>query len=113
MKTIDKQALEKLRTSGKNPLLVNVLPRDHFEQGHIPDSRSIPLASDDFEQHVEKAAGDKGRDVVVYCANEQCDLSPQAAKRLEKAGFENVHDFTGGMEAWKQAGQPVSTGAAS
>jgi rhodanese-related sulfurtransferase len=34
-------------------------------------------------------------------------MSSQAARKLEEAGFTNVHDYEGGTKAWQEAGLPV------
>lgn len=92
-------------------VVVNTLPEDAFEKGHIPETKNIPEADPNFEQRVADIAGGKDQPVVVYCASAECDSSPKAAKKLEEAGFEQVYDFEGGLKAWKDAGGEVETGA--
>lgn len=87
--------------------LINVLPRDHFEKAHIPGSRNIPLSNDGFVQEVRNTVDNEREEIVVYCANRECDLSPKAARKLEDAGFTNVYDYEGGTKAWKDAGLPL------
>jgi len=111
MRTVDTQEFQKLTESDDNVTIVNVLPREKFEERHIPGSVSIPLQEPNFEDRVEEAAGGKSATVVVYCANEDCDASPKAAEKLEEAGFEDVIDFTGGTAAWNEAGLEVETAA--
>lgn len=81
-------------------VLINVLPNKAFNEGHIRTSINIPVDDDDFEQTVEKVVGNKERKIVVYCANFDCDASPQAARKLEKAGFTSVFDYEGGTKDW-------------
>ncbi|MDO0932914.1 hypothetical protein QQY66_14870 [Streptomyces sp. DG2A-72] len=52
--------------------LVEVLPRKSYEQA----PKQL----------------DTSRPVIVYCADQLCDLSPRAATRLEQLGFEQVYD---------------------
>lgn len=101
------EQLRKMRDAGDDVAVINVLDADHYEREHIPDTRNIPLADDDFVSRVEHAIGDRARPVVVYCASHECDASPRAAVKLEKAGFTNVIDYAGGMKAWREAGLPV------
>ncbi len=112
MRDINVQELQQIMGSDGNATVVNVLPRDKHEQQHVPDSISIPLNEPNFEEKVEEAAGGKSATVVVYCANEDCDLSPKAAERLEQAGFEDVRDFTGGTRAWGEAGLELESATA-
>jgi len=38
-----------------------------------------------------------------------CSASPKAAQKLESIGFQNVKDYDGGLEAWKEAGNPTES----
>ena len=89
-------------------LVVDVLPTDHYESGHIPGAVNVPLAADRFVDAVEGVATSKEQPIIVYCASSECDLSPKAAEQLEKAGFKKVADFEGGIEEWKSAGFEIS-----
>ena len=110
MRTIDAQELAGMIERGERFMLINVLGEEAFRSHHIPGSRNVPLDSEDFVERVEQMAGGKDQPIVVYCANEQCTASPQAADRLAEAGFTQVVDFEGGMEAWEQAKHPVEKG---
>lgn len=110
MQPIDIDKLMELREQKNDLAVINVLPSERFRRRHIPNSQNIPLGASDFAEQVEKAAGGRDRPVVVYCASEDCDASPKAAANLESAGFTDVYDFTGGMEAWQEAGRPVQAG---
>lgn len=81
-------------------VLVNVLPRDDFNERHIRTSINIPVDREDFVEQVEAVIGDKNRDTVVYCASFECRASPRAAHDLEEAGFDNVYDYEGGTADW-------------
>jgi rhodanese-related sulfurtransferase len=53
--------------------------------------------------------GAKDKKLVVYCANQHCDSSEKATKKLEDAGFTSVLTYKGGAEAWKnEARTPAS-----
>jgi rhodanese-related sulfurtransferase len=49
---------------------------------------------------------------VLYCSNFECNASHAAGKRLEQAGFRNVHRYAGGIEDWMDAGYPIEGEAA-
>jgi len=96
---------EFLEMMKKNPSLkmVNVLPaKDHREE-HIPGSFNVPLEEENFEEEVAKSVDKKAEPVVVYCASKQCDASPKAAEKLEQAGFQEVYDYEGGLDSWRNA----------
>ncbi|MEE4296657.1 MAG: rhodanese-like domain-containing protein [Wenzhouxiangella sp.] len=101
MKPISRDELKQMNeTRHEDFVLVNVLPREAFEERHIRTSINIPVGSDDFAQRVEDVAGGKDRKIVVYCANFDCDASPRAARKLEDDGFSQVFDYEGGTEDW-------------
>ena len=107
MKNLDTEQMKRMRDSDGNLVVINVLGEEPFRKEHIPGSVNVPVDSDDFESRVRQLAGGKDRSVVVYCASEDCTASPKAAKKLDQAGFSKVHDYEGGMKAWKEAGLPV------
>jgi len=90
--------------------VIDVLPKDQHDSGHIPGSKNVPFGAEGFVEVVKEAAGGKEKPVVVYCASSECDLSPKAAQQLENAGFTGVSDFEGGMEEWTAAGFEVEAG---
>jgi len=108
MNTINAHDLKTRIDKSDETLVIDVLPTDHYESGHIPGATNVPLGAERFVDAVEGVANSKEQPVVVYCANSECDLSPKAADQLEKAGFKNVADFEGGIEEWKAAGFDIS-----
>jgi rhodanese-related sulfurtransferase len=109
MKTITTDVLKALRDQNGDVTLVNTLGAEAFEKTKIPGAINVPLEREDFAVRVEQEAGSKDKPVVVYCANQQCDSSEKAAKKLEAAGFTAVSRYTGGAAAWQKdaGGAPV------
>lgn len=107
MKKLSAREVRKILKRNSDVRLINVLPEDRFVKKHLPHSVNIPLGEDSFLQRVEQVVVDKSAKVVVYCADSTCNASPQAAKRLEEAGFEHVQDFEGGIAEWEDAGFPL------
>ena len=59
---VDREQLRELATSGAQ--IVEVLPRDEYEDAHLPGAIDIPLK----ELNRQTAAQlDRARPVVVYC----------------------------------------------
>lgn len=104
MKTITAEQLNDIMEREDEWVLIDVLPKEHYDKEHIPGAHNIPLETDDFTQQVSEVLDSDQDRVILYCANDACELSPQAARKLERAGFENVTDFEGGIEEWKAAG---------
>jgi len=84
--------------------LVNVLERAQFDRARIPGSTNIPHGEEDaFEKRF-----DKDKEIVVYCASEQCKASEEAARELARRGFRRVLDYEAGLRGWQEAGHPLA-----
>ena len=104
MNTLTARQLKDRMEEDPDLLIINTLDRENFEDAHIPGSVNIPRSDDAFVEKVLREAGTTDRDIVVYCASEACNSSPQAARRLEESGFTSVYDFESGTKGWQQAG---------
>lgn len=71
-------------------VLLDVRTPSEYREGHIPDSRNIPLQS--LEQ-IGKTVRDKNIPVYVYCYSG--GRSRQAVKLLTKMGYSNVKNLGG------------------
>lgn len=101
MKPITREQLKQMNDEEHEDfVLINVLAPESFNEQHIRTSINIPLKRDDFTELVGLVAGRKDRKIVVYCASKDCDASPKAAEKLEKAGFTRVYDYEGGTKDW-------------
>lgn len=99
-KSIDTARVRQLVDGGAQ--LVDVLPAEMYRRDHLPGAINIPLA--EIDSAVDTL--DRGRAVVVYCGDYQCDLSPRAAHRLEQLGFTEVYDYVASKAAWLAEGLP-------
>ncbi len=81
--------------------IVDSLPRESYEEGHIPGAVNIP--SDDIARKANDLL-DKNGTIITYCANYVCDASTVAARKLIDLGYQRVLDFKAGKKAWKDAG---------
>lgn len=89
-------------------VVVDLSANNDFEKGHIAGSRN--LTPSQFDPDAKLLAGARKSPVVVVCRNGQASAS--AAKRLKKAGFEQVYWLDGGVAAWQQADLPLVKGKA-
>lgn len=104
--TIDLEGL-KQRLDDDDSFVINVLSEDSYTKQHIPDTRNVPEGADDFGDRIRDMVPDREAPIVVYCADEDCQASPRAAEKLVEMGYENVFDFEGGLQEWKDAGLDV------
>ena len=86
----------------QNFLLINVLPRDMFQDCHIQGSVNVPL--DQLESFAHTL--DVNQKVVVYCASYACHVSVKAWRLLDAMGFQNLWAYEGGMAEWYHKGLP-------
>jgi rhodanese-related sulfurtransferase len=110
MKTITTAELQRLQSIEPGLPIINTLPHDSFDETRIPGAISIPEDEPDFADRVARAVGTKDKKLVVYCANQQCDSSEKATKKLEAAGFTSVLTYKGGAEAWKKEARAPAAG---
>jgi rhodanese-related sulfurtransferase len=99
---VDLIELERLVADG-SVILLDVRPALEYQQGHIPDARSIPVQ--ELEQRLAELPRD--REIVAYCRGPYCVFSDEAAQLLQSHGF-RVRRFEAGLPEWRAAGLPVT-----
>ncbi|HET6395366.1 MAG TPA: rhodanese-like domain-containing protein [Pseudoxanthomonas sp.] len=97
-----------LLVNQQNALVVDLSAIADFEKGHIAGSRNVIPSQ--FDPQGKLLAGARQSPVVVVCRNGMA--SADAARKLRKAGFEQVHWLDGGINAWQAAGLPLVKGRA-
>jgi rhodanese-related sulfurtransferase len=107
MKRLSAEQLKEMLDKKEDLYLINVLPRETYDEKHIPGSVNVPVQDDAFLTRMERIVSDKEAKIVVYCASESCDASPKAAAKLEDRGFKNLYDFGGGVKAWEESNLPL------
>jgi rhodanese-related sulfurtransferase/CBS domain-containing protein len=100
-KAIFRDDVRKLRED--RALLVEVLPREEYEEEHLPGAINIPLRELTRETTVQLR---HDAPVIVYCHDYLWDMSPRAAWRLESLGFTQVFDYVPGKADWFASGLP-------
>lgn len=82
-------------------VLVDVRETTEYEQEHIPGSVLCPLSVFDAELFPRIP----GKRLVLHCALGK--RSAAAGKQLLKAGYPEITNLVGGIQAWKAAGCPT------
>ncbi|MDJ0508734.1 MAG: rhodanese-like domain-containing protein [Crocosphaera sp.] len=87
--------------------IIDVRSREAFNISHITGATSIPM-----DQLVDKAlvCFELVRDIYVYGATDK--ETALAVSELKAAGYQNVAELVGGLQAWKAAGYPVEENTA-
>ena len=86
-----------------NFVLIDVRSPQYFEEMHAQKAINIPE-----QQITAKRVADFPADTlfIVYCWGPGCNGSTKAAFKLSKLGY-NVKEMIGGIEYWKEEGNPV------
>ena len=100
---VDLAELTRLLANGDVTLL-DVRPALEYQQGHIPDARSMPV--EELAHRLEELPRD--REIVAYCRGPYCVFSDEAAQLLQIHHFQ-VRRFEAGFPEWRAAGLPVAT----
>jgi rhodanese-related sulfurtransferase len=91
--------------SGEPPVLVDALPPMSYAHSHLPGA--INLVPEDVDAFAARRLPDRQAEVVVYCANHDCDSSPQTGEHLMALGYANVRHYAGGKDEWRERGLPL------
>jgi rhodanese-related sulfurtransferase len=86
--------------SRPKPLLLDVREPWEHEKARIEGSQLVPMGE------IPARVGEihAGREIVAICHHG--GRSMQVAMFLEKNGFANVHNLSGGMDAWSRTVDP-------
>ncbi|MBE9013011.1 rhodanese-like domain-containing protein [Pseudanabaenaceae cyanobacterium LEGE 13415] len=76
--------------------IIDVRDRDTFNHGHIMGAVCFPMNE---VVELTKSNYEANRDIYVYGASDQ--ETSEAARMLRQAGFKNIAELKGGLEAWK------------
>ena len=91
-------------------LVLNALPKESYEEKHIPGSLNLPHDTvlkeipEILESYKKKTKLGKYPlnilPVVLYCAHSECSASDKLMKKLEELDMVNVSEYSGGMKEW-------------
>jgi L-ascorbate metabolism protein UlaG (beta-lactamase superfamily)/rhodanese-related sulfurtransferase len=101
---VDVQRFSQL-TDDPDVVLLDVRTANEFNEGHIDGAINIDQGQNDFMEKARVALS-TGKKIAVYCRSGR--RSANAAGRLAAEGYQCVN-LKGGIQAWKEAGKPVTT----
>ena len=90
-------------SAGTAPFVLDVRTREEFASGHIPGAVNIP--HDELPGRMDELGIPRSDEVVVNCRSGR--RAAAAERALVAAGFTNVRDLEGHMQAWQRAGYPT------
>jgi len=89
----------------ENAIVVDVRTESEFKQGHILDSRVLPLSK---LKNNELGSLEKEKDTPIIVVCNTGMTSGQACQMLQKLGFSNIHNLQGGITQWRSANLPIT-----
>lgn len=95
-----KTLLKKARSG--DIVILDVRPEDEYASGHIPHSRSVPLAQ--LKKKLSEIP--KSKEVIAYCRGPYCVLSHEAIEFLKRKGY-RASRLSSGVAEWAAAGLPI------
>ena len=90
--------------AGEKFFLVDVREDREFAAGHLPGAAHLGRGI--LERDIEQAIPDTTAEIVLYCGGGY--RSTVGCSVLERAGFKDIANVTGGMGAWRAAGLPTT-----
>ena len=91
------------------PAVIDVRDRAAFDQGRIAGARSVPMA--EFKTRLESLKLPKTEVIILY--DEEGTLARDATRLLYENGYQGALTLTGGLAAWRAAGQSLEQSAPS
>ena len=84
-------------------LIVDVRDKDEWDEGHIPGAMHMSRGT--IELDIEEKVPDTNAMIICHCGGG--GRGALATESLQKMGYKNVRNMTGGFKAWKAAGLPT------
>jgi rhodanese-related sulfurtransferase len=105
---IGREELQDKIDRGESIVVLEALPASYYDEGHLPGAVNMP--HDQVDQLAATLIPDKDVEVVVYCANLECQNSAIAASRLAELGYTDVREYEEGKKDWTESGLPLEKG---
>lgn len=88
----------------ENALILDIRQDNEFKNGHIINSKHIPLTF--LNDRINDLEAYKNKPIIAVCRSGH--RSAHACSSLKKAGFESVYNLAGGVIAWEGANLPLT-----
>jgi rhodanese-related sulfurtransferase len=105
---IDAETVQSLVESNMAILLDARTPED-FASCHIPGAISLPISQFEKKFHTVATLLAGCNTIITYCEGIHCTDSSMLAMELHKKGYQDIFIYKGGIEEWRELGNPVET----
>lgn len=106
MTTMKREQVQNKIEKNESTILLEILPEESFQKGHLPGAKNVPL--EQIDSIIHEIVPHKQSEIIVYCASELCSSSHLAAEKLMLLGYQQVFVYAGGKKDWIAAGLPLS-----
>ena len=90
----------------ENPVIIDVREPGEYLAGHLPGAVNIPRGVLEFRLPGYLQERDQPGTIYIYCRSSGRGVL--ATDVMQQMGFRDVCHMSGGFEAWKKAGLPVT-----
>jgi len=94
----------RLINNNDDALVIDIRESGDFGKGHIKGATNLPLSS--IKDKLDGLTQNKDSVILAYCNSGA--TSNKACRLLTQAGFTNVHNIAGGINAWLEAKLPTT-----
>ncbi|WP_082407966.1 rhodanese-like domain-containing protein [Verrucomicrobium spinosum] len=105
--------LDALRALHPELALLDVRLAEDYQEGHLPGAINQCVFEVVFLTDLASKVERRDQPVCVYGVAPESRESATAAAKLERAGYGQVYDFRGGLEAWRAEGRPLEAPSVS
>ena len=96
------EAAAKLQSGGA--VIIDVRDKDEWDEGHIPGAMHMSRGT--IELDIEGKVPAPNAMIICHCGGG--GRGALATESLQKMGYKNVRNMSGGFKAWKAASLPMT-----
>src|SRR5438067_10609810 len=92
------------KLSSGDAIVVDVRDKEEWDEGHIPGATHMSRGT--IELDIEEKVPDPNAMIICHCGGG--GRGALATESLQKMGYKNARNMSGGFKAWKAAGLPTT-----
>jgi rhodanese-related sulfurtransferase len=97
-------ALKLVEEKGSEITIMDIRPKDEFENEHIPGAVNLDYDGHQFQQKVDKL--DKTKIYIIYCHSGV--RGGYFMNKMKDSGFNGAYNILGGFVGWKVSKLPLT-----
>lgn len=101
--SVSAEEVKRALDTNEEAIFLDVRTDEEYVRGHLAGSLHLPVGA--VLDRAETVLSDKKKTIYVYCLSGS--RSTFATEQLQKLGYENVFNMTGGLLSWRAKGYPL------